>query len=252
MNKSPLRYPGGKSRYIKQILPHIPQDTVVVSPFFGGGHVELACMDRGQEVIGNDAFLPLQNFWWWMKKRPQEVIDWVWEKVEHSDPRDLFYKDRSTLFYDDSLGAAAYFYVNRCSFSGATLSGGFSSCAAKSRFTISSIEKLEALDLSNLLHIYDQDFEFFLDNINPNRFVYADPPYYAVGGLYGKSGDMSFEPEDHHRLFKSLKPFKQWAVSYNDCPEIRRLYDGCNFVELPASRSMSNGKKKCPEILILN
>ncbi|MYF99993.1 DNA adenine methylase [Candidatus Poribacteria bacterium] len=38
--KSPLRYPGGKSRAIKQILPHIPTEIGEFrEPFVGGGSV---------------------------------------------------------------------------------------------------------------------------------------------------------------------------------------------------------------------
>jgi DNA adenine methylase len=42
-----------------------------------------------------------------------------------------------------------YFIINRCSFSGATLSGGFSLEASKKRFTKSSIDKINKLDLTN-------------------------------------------------------------------------------------------------------
>jgi DNA adenine methylase len=249
--KSPLRYPGGKSRYISHILSHIPTESTLVSPFFGGGHIELACMGRGQKVIGNDHFPPLANFWFWMKRDPQSVIDRVWEKFEQGDRQGMFYADRKTIIGDDRAAAAAYFFINRCSFSGATLSGGFSAHAAEKRFTMSAIKRLEFLNLSNLAIIFDWDFAHFLGDVNKDRFVYADPPYYAVQGLYGRNGDMGFEPEDHLRLFNSLKPFKQWAVSYNDCPEIRMLYQGHRFIELPVSQSMSNGKKACPEVLIL-
>ena len=61
--RSPLRYPGGKSRAVLMILPHIPQDTdKVCSPFFGGGSVELALMARGVSVSGSDIFSPLVDF----------------------------------------------------------------------------------------------------------------------------------------------------------------------------------------------
>lgn len=251
--KSPLRYPGGKSRYIKHILPYIPESQTLISPFFGGGHIELACMDRGQEVIANDGFPPVANFWLWLKKEPGTVANLVLQKFEDiPDYREIFYEDRKNLLVDDySSGAAAYFFVNRCSFSGASLSGGFSENASLKRFTESCIERLKAVDLTNLRHIFDRDFEDFLEEVRSDRFVYADPPYYAVKGLYGKNGDLSFETEDHHRLFVSLGRFDHWALSYNDCPEIRDLYRDYRILQLPASKSMSNAKKNCSEILIL-
>ena len=62
--KSPLRYPGGKSRAVKHILPHFPEDvTEVCSPFLGGGSVELALAEKGVWVYGYDTFEPLIWFW---------------------------------------------------------------------------------------------------------------------------------------------------------------------------------------------
>ena len=62
--KTPLRYPGGKSRAVKYILPYIPEDVErVCSPFFGGGSVELAIADRGTEVRGYDKMKQLVWFW---------------------------------------------------------------------------------------------------------------------------------------------------------------------------------------------
>jgi DNA adenine methylase len=65
MPKTPLRYPGGKSRAVKKILPYI-QDfggAELCSPFLGGGSVELACAEEGMTVHGYDAFNPVVWFW---------------------------------------------------------------------------------------------------------------------------------------------------------------------------------------------
>lgn len=252
--KSPLRYPGGKSRYINKILPHIPAHKILMSPFFGGGHIEVACMERGQIVRGADAFFPLVNFWQWMMMEPRTVIHTVTALSKFpEDLEDNFYEGRKIVQTQDDIEAAAYYFlINRCSFSGATLSGGFSRSAAINRFTKSSIERLAALDLSQLNGIHCLDFEETL-SMAGNHFIYADPPYYEIGGLYGKNGDMSFAKEDHSRLASALKKTRcNFALSYNDCPEIRALYDGCDFIELAPSKSMSNGKKLCSEVLILN
>jgi hypothetical protein len=63
---SPLRYAGGKSKAIGLILENLPKlkEKKVISPFFGGGSVEL-CLSQmlGIEVIGYDIFNMLVNFW---------------------------------------------------------------------------------------------------------------------------------------------------------------------------------------------
>jgi len=44
--KSPLRYPGGKSRALKHILPIIPKFDEFREPFLGGGSVFLALKQK--------------------------------------------------------------------------------------------------------------------------------------------------------------------------------------------------------------
>jgi len=48
-----LRYPGGKSRAVKQLLRFLPSEPgSMVSPFLGGGSFELAAAARGWRVHG--------------------------------------------------------------------------------------------------------------------------------------------------------------------------------------------------------
>lgn len=93
--------------------------------------------------------------------------------------------------------------------------------------------------------------------------IYLDPPYTASSrsrmdgcGRYV----YEFKPEDHRRLCKMARRFKKARVviSYYDCPEIRRLYDGWTFVcktrhkHLAVVGSRARGKKECPEVLVIN
>jgi DNA adenine methylase len=66
--KSPLRYPGGKSRAIKQIMPQIPVNIREYrEPFFGGGSVFFAVKQLfGQQIKTywiNDLNYDLYCFW---------------------------------------------------------------------------------------------------------------------------------------------------------------------------------------------
>lgn len=71
-----------------------------------------------------------------------------------------------------------YFVINRCSFSGSTLSGGFSQEASSKRFTLSSINKIELLDFTNI-EIYNNDFYDFINNFTHDKtLMFLDPPYY--------------------------------------------------------------------------
>ena len=62
--KSPLRFPGGKARAVKHILSLMPSEIPrLISPFFGGGSVEITASHFGYPVIGFDNFGPLVDFW---------------------------------------------------------------------------------------------------------------------------------------------------------------------------------------------
>ena len=62
---SPLRYAGGKSLAVGYVVEHLPDGLErLVSPFMGGGSVEVACArEIGMEVIGYDVFDILCNYW---------------------------------------------------------------------------------------------------------------------------------------------------------------------------------------------
>ena len=158
--KTPLRYPGGKSRAVKHILPYIPEDiSRLCSPFFGGGSVELAVASRGTEVIGYDKLVPLVWFWQALcgdnDKLADEVADLRTEyeieekgitKLVEGCSKENFInfreqlRDPSFMFSYDK--AAKFYAINRSSFSGATFSGGWSKRASYARFTQSSIDRL--------------------------------------------------------------------------------------------------------------
>jgi DNA adenine methylase len=82
--------------------------------------------------------------------------------------------------------------LNRCSFSGSTLSGGFSQEASNGRFTPSSIDRIAALDFADI-EIHNADFLEFVESAlvaEPDSPV-LDPPYFLEKSkLYGNNGDM--------------------------------------------------------------
>lgn len=255
MNVSPLRYPGGKTRACKK-LDEIVQNNfditsykAVVSPFFGGGSFEFHLQNNyNLPLIVNDKFTPLFNFWSTAKKNKDFLVN---ELKKINVDKDMFTNFRETIFDDTSdVQAVKYFVINRSSFSGATLSGGFSLESSKKRFTMSSIERINNLDLSNV-DFHNMDFaEFLSDEMFMNNFVFVDPPYYleSKSKLYGKNGDLH-ENFDHEKLFDILNKQKNWLLTYNDHPKIREMYKGMNIVNVDWKYGMNKNKESC-EIVI--
>jgi DNA adenine methylase len=155
-NVSPLRYPGGKTRACKILDEIINQYfninsySILISPFFGGGSFEFYFQNKYHyKLIVNDKFTPLYNFWKQIKHNKDELYEKL-IKIKSVSKEDFTnYRSNIFEFNNDMLQQAfQYFVINRCSFSGATLSGGFSEEASKKRFTLSSINKIHNLDLS--------------------------------------------------------------------------------------------------------
>jgi DNA adenine methylase len=263
-----LRYPGGKSRAVKIIKDFIPEDIDrLASPFFGGGSVELFYASKGIEVKGYDLLKPLCWFWTAVVQDRHALANLSQTlRVAHPDfpdgklglTRESFnaLKERLRSAEEYSIqNAAAFYAVNRSSFSGATLSGGYSKRAAWERFTDSSIARLNAATLQNLT-VENKSFEESIPE-NADAFLYCDPPYLQEVGnnLYGNSGDLHGN-FDHEKLRDLLVNRGDWVLSYNDCPEIRKMYQGHEIVEAEWSYGMKNayGKKqmtKSSEIIIL-
>lgn len=258
-NKSPLRYPGGKTRACKSLdiilneKFNINNFTNFVSPFFGGGSFEFFIQNRyGLHVIANDKFTPLYNFWNVCKNDKDKLCEELYKNIDKIDKTNFTnFRGKIMKETDNLRQSIMYFIINRCSFSGATLSGGFSVEASKKRFTKSSVDRVKKLDLTNY-EFYNFDFEDFINkNDDVNNLFFLDPPYYLEKNskLYGNNGDMH-ETFDHNRLYKCLSTKKNWFMTYNNCDYIKNLYKDFEIIETNWSYGM-NKSKKSSEIVII-
>lgn len=259
MVKSPLRYPGGKTRACKKLHDIFTEYfnhenyTRLMSPFMGGGSFEFHMFNTYKfKVYANDKFKPLYNFWKNCKENKEELCRQIQIHFDASISKADFTDMRKSIMTDESelSQAIKFFIINRCSFSGATLSGGFSPESASKRFTQSSIDKVRALDLGEF-EFLNMDFKDFMNTWTPGSFVFLDPPYYLgnQSKLYGNQGDMH-ENFDHEGLYNSVKNVHGWMMTYNDCEFIRNLYKDFIIIDVDWSYGM-NKSKKSSEIVII-
>lgn len=255
--KSPLRYPGGKSRVAELIMSYFPSgiDTLI-SPFMGGGGVELLAAQSGIKVIAYDGFKPLVKFWQALLLNPSLLATQVQRYFPLSNAE--FYDLQKEMAVDgaDRYGsmAAPFFVLNRASFSGSTMSGGCTKTPSEgkhARFTQSSIDRLrEFADFKGKLTVNYSLWPDTLD-MNSNGFMYIDPPYMIGPKIYGVRGDMH-KGFDHQGLAAALRArTAPWLLSYNDCPEVRALYEGFKIETAEWSNSMGKSRKQM-ELLIRN
>ncbi len=263
--KSPLRYPGGKSRAIKILMPFFPQDfDELAEPFFGGGSVGLyLAQNLGlKQIFANDLNTDLYCFWQTLKTQNKALIDEIKRtRQTHTNGRELYEKllARRGENLSDFQRAVDFFVLNRITFSGVVDCGGYSQKAYESRFTPSSIERLKNMDsiLRNFT-FSNQSYERLLQNNGKRVFIFLDPPYFSASKskLYGKKGDLHAN-FNHERLCEHLKNTKhRFLLTYDDSEFIRELYKDFYKLKYTLQYGMNNFKqtkaKAGSELLISN
>jgi DNA adenine methylase len=155
--------------------------------------------------------------------------------------------------------AAAFFIYNRITFSGTSLSGGFSEAAFAGRFTESSIERIkEFATVINGATITNFDYEELVNRAGKNVFIFLDPPYYSAkkSALYGKNGNLH-KSFDHERFAAAMKNCRhKWLITYDDCDYIRDLFSFAKITLWESVYGMrnvnENSDQKGREIFISN
>ena len=247
MIKSPLRYPGGKSRAVETIAKLIPDFDEFREPFLGGGSVFVYVKQRypNKKYWVNDLYSELYKFWTMTQKDVNALIDKVYQwREQYSIGKELFhFLNKNLTHFNDLEKAAAFFIFNRVTFSGTTLSGGYSESAFTGRFTESSIKRLN--DLAKVINgttITNYDYEDVVKKEGENVFLFLDPPYYSAtkSALYGKNGNLH-KSFDHRRFAENMKKCKhKWLITYDDSEYIRSLFSFANIIPWNLTYGMRN------------
>lgn len=239
--KTPLRYPGGKSRATKQLdnfFPQLGNYSHYREPFLGGGSVALYVTKKYPhlKVWVNDAYPDLVNFWKHLRndsiKLHNEIIYLKGGCTSTDKSKQLFLECRELIKSPlaSDFDRAVYFYIiNKCSFSGLTQSSGFSESSSINNFSIRNINTiLEYAEIIKDWKITCQDYSELLDD-SPNTFVYLDPPYDIKDSLYGVKGDMhkGFD----HDLFAETCNYSSVSqlISYNADEKVTDRFEGWNM-----------------------
>jgi len=251
--KTPLRYPGGKSRALSKLFQYLPDLSQVKEyrePFIGGGSVAIEIGKRYPklDIWVNDLYEPLYNFWRELQENGVEMRDQLVQlKNLHPEPvsaRVLFQQSKDFLNETPSnqsnlSRAVAFYIVNKCSFSGLTESSSFSKQASESNFSMRGIEKLPDYSLMiKKWKITNLSYEeLFCDS--KSTFIYLDPPYEIGSNLYGKRGNMH-KGFDHDQFAVDCDRFvSPQLISYNSSQLIRdRFKQGWTAAEFAHTYTM--------------
>ena len=197
--KSPLRYPGGKSRACTKMdsyFPDLRNYDEFREPFLGGGSVSIHITKKypNLDIWVNDLYEPLVNFWQQLQMFGEDMANILATlKSQHNTP------DKAKILFNDAKisindlhqtsidRAVAFYIVNKCSFSGLTESSSFSPQASNANFSMRGIEKLPVYSkIIEKWRITNYSYDYLM-NGNMGAFMYLDPPYDIKDNLYAVS-----------------------------------------------------------------
>ena len=241
---TPLRYPGGKSKLAKFIKLVLIKNELLdghyAEPYAGGAgiafhllldgyvkHIHINDLNKSVHAFWHSAIQDTENLCRLIQGTSVTMKSWRQQKAIQDDS-----KNHSLL----ELGFSTFF-LNRTNRSG-IINGGVIGGKEQSgdwlldaRFNkqtlIARIEKISKQ--KEHITLYNQDAAQFMANVIPTlpkkSLIYLDPPYYVKGrGLY-----QNYYGHNEHVAIAKLVTTKikqNWIVSYDDTPEIRKLYQG--------------------------
>jgi len=267
--KTPLRYPGGKSKAMNKLFvdQNMPVDHITEyrEPFLGGGSpaIAFAKMYPDTPVWVNDKYYNLYCFWKMLQEQGDKLYATVMDMRKEYDTEEtakkMFDRIRKDIDEQDDMFEIAWrmYIINKCSFSGLTESSSFSKLASVRNWTETNMQSLPYFSrLIQYWKITNLDYSELLTN-DKNTFIFLDPPYdlkkdYTLAGsdgesLYGKKGAMH-KGFNHVEFADKLNQHEcMMMVTYNSNENIRTLFEGWRQTEWDLTYSMNNGSKAYQE-----
>lgn len=251
---SSMAWVGGKKALRDEILARFPRNYKRYIEVFGGAGWVLFHKPPGNDFeVFNDFNGNLVNLYRCVREQPEalrnELRYMLNSRLDFEYMKGMLH---SQAVLPDVRRAAYYYALIRYSYAAGTSTFGSQPHAMWNNFPLieSAAGRLQKVVIENkdcvkLIRQYDR----------PESFFYCDPPYYNADQYYEAVSSDGF---DHAGLADALLGIKgKFLLSYNDCPEIRALYDRPGIVVEGISRLSNiaqryeNGKQY-PELLISN
>lgn len=263
--KSPLRYPGGKSKAINYISQYLPQKfTEYREPFVGGGSLFIYLKQQNPQlkIWINDLNKELFLFWKIAQLDLDKLVNELTKIKDSCQEGKKLFQDL-TIVEVKSLSefdrAVRFFILNRITFSGTVESGGYSESAFHKRFTYSSIERLAKIEnIIKDIKITNLDYSQVINQKGKEVFIFLDPPYYTAtkSKLYGKRGQLHLQFNHQDFAENMQKCPHKWLITYDDSAYIRDNFNQYHIEEWELQYGMNNYKQqkasKGKELLVTN
>lgn len=263
---SPLRYPGGKSA-MAGLLAKIRRLNAlgghsVAEPFAGGAGASLSMLylEETTHIYINDADPAIHDFWWALVHRPRAFVELLSQRrisiAEWRRQREIY---RDSKRVSRVRRGFAVFYLNRCNRSGIIMNGGpiggidqTGKWRLGARFNKAELRLRceKVAEFRDRIHVSRLDGIAFIDGLDArDTFFFVDPPYFEKGNtLYLNALDQKYHADLASQLHTMRD--KAWVLTYDDCPEIRRLYRQWANIRPFKLRYVAADRRKGNEVLI--
>jgi DNA adenine methylase len=259
-----LKWAGGKSRLLAQLLPLLPEEiSSYHEPFIGGGALFFR-IQPGQARLSdlNEELICVYRA---VRDSTQELIEAL---GLHRYEKNHYYRVRATdpSTLSDVGRAARTIYLNRTCFNGlyrVNRRGHFN--VPFGRYTNPAICQVDKLWAASAVladtSLEESDYRRVVDQADAGSFVYFDPPYHPISKTanFTSYTSRSFTEDDQAALADVFAELDRKGVrcmlSNSDTPLIRGLYKRFRTETVLAPRAISrnrDGRKPVSEVVVLN
>jgi DNA adenine methylase len=263
--KPPLKWAGGKSQLLSQLIDNFPNRFErLIEPFLGGAAVSLS-LTQGTSALLNDSNFEIINLYSVIKTNPNELMNEL-DRLSTLYSREFYYQLRSEAPDSAVEQAARTLFLNKTGFNGLyrqNRQGKFNvpfghrrTCPAL--YDAENLKKVSLrLQSAELRH---GDFGQVIAEAGCGDFVYCDPPYEPLSptssfNAYTRGG---FSRDEQRRLHSACLNAAQRgafvAISNSASPFILDLFAGHDVRTVNARRAINskgNGRGVIEEVLVL-
>ena len=237
-------------------------DRSIAEPFAGGAGASLTLLylEETHRIYINDADPAIYSFWWTLVNRPQPFLDMLSRTrvsmAEWRRQRDVYKANGRISRLRRGFSA---FYLNRCNRSGIIINGGpiggvkqMGEWKLGARYNKRRLhERCQKIaEYRERVRVTCDDGIHFIERLDrQSTFLFIDPPYFGKGPtLYLNVLDEAY----HIALAERLKTVSEtpWVLTYDDCPEIRRMYRGWAAIRPFSLRYSAAERRIGKEVLI--
>jgi len=258
----PLKWPGGKSRVMPDLLPHLPKSDCLIEPFVGGASVFMNT-DYRRYVLG-DINPHLINFYRVIASDTENFISTARSALFRDGNNEETYYSTRSMFNDprpaawalptwDFTQALRFLYLNRHGYNGMVRynqQGEFNVPYGRYKAPYFPEREIrlfaEKVRDTRAIFICADFRTTILTHAAEGATIYCDPPYLPASDTANFSSyhTAGFGAEQHRNLVKTLvKAFNEHGVtsvfSGSGTPETRQIYHPFRMHEITVQRSVS-------------